>query len=413
MASQSLPGHARQLTFGVEFEFLVARRPADLVPHSKDTRWTVPSGMLGNSNKNSANTQAQDFIKSLLANNGVPALSKHRYGLSDIAYVRSEIDSQGVQPPPEPNRVAVHAFWMVSDDPSIQMIEGEDIDGYQYEDVEVASRILQESNFHEVEKVYSLIQNAIKTQVNSSCGLHYHVGIKHLSLESVKKLVTLLMVVEDTGLFQRICAQHRSSPANHYCQPVSKLSRAVMRRDSPSSGLVNYSLATHLPQQHGISRDLLPALACIWHCVSVDEIAKQTRTCNDGASAASGFNGRGGFAVRKSIVELSIEGDLVGTDPTVEFRYKESTGSAREDYHWLQLCLSLARGAEWPRDRFRAALGVLSTANSLEGLLNGLGVGENEVRWWSEIARRHRDHPAPSKKTEFLKPENVSSSGVV
>lgn len=291
------------------------------------------------------------------------------------------------------------------------MIDVEDIDGYEYEDIEVSSRILQESNFHEVEKVYSLIQNAIKTQVNSSCGLHYHIGIDHLSLESVKKLVTLLMVVEDKDLFQMVCAQHRSFPANCWCQPVSKFSRAVLQRDSPFSGLVNHSLAAHLPQQHGISRELLPAIARIWHCSRLDEIDKQTRTSTDGASANSGFTSRGGFAIRKSMLELNIEGDLVGTDPTIEFRYKESTGSAREDYHWLQLCLSLVRGAEWPRGQFRTALGVLSTANTLEGLLSGLGVGGDEVRWWSGIAKRHRDHPEPVKKTRFLKPENVSSSG--
>lgn len=290
------------------------------------------------------------------------------------------------------------------------MIAGEDIDGYRYEEMEVASRILQESEFKEVEEVYALIQDEIRTQVNSSCGLHYHVGIKHLPLESVKKLVTLLMVVEDNGLFQKICAQHRSS--NHWCQPISKLSRAAMERDSLSGGLVSHSLAGYLPHQHGISRDLLPALARIWDCGDLDEIAKQTLTCNDGASAASGFRRRGGFAIREPRVELNIEGVLVDTDPTIEFRYKESTGSALEDYHWLQLCLRLVRGAEWPRDQFRAALGVLSTANTLEGLLGGLGVGEDEVRWWSGIAERHRDHPDPSKKMRFLEPENVLSSGV-
>lgn len=301
---------------------------------------------------------------------------------------------------------------MVSDDPSVKMIEGEDIHGYEFENIEVASRILQESEFKEVEKVYSLIQNTIKTQVNSSCGLHYHIGIRHLSLESVKKLVTLLMVVEDKGLFQRICAHHRSFPANRYCHPVSKLSRAAMQQDSPSSGVVNHSLAAHLPEQHGISRELLPALARIWHCGGVDEVEKQVRTCNDGHNAHSGFNARGGFAIRKPILELDIDGFLVGTDPTIEFRYKESTGSALEDYHWLQLCLRLVRGAEWPQQQFRAALGVLSTANTLEGLLDGLGLEGNEVRWWSTIAERHRGHPAPSKKTRFLEPENVSTSGV-
>lgn len=87
--------------------FLVARR-ANPDPHTQDTRWTVPSGTLENSNKKSVNAQAQDFIKSLLASNGVPALSQHRYGLSEITYVQNERDMQGVQPPPSADRVAIH-----------------------------------------------------------------------------------------------------------------------------------------------------------------------------------------------------------------------------------------------------------------------------------------------------------------
>lgn len=294
------------------------------------------------------------------------------------------------------------------------MIQGEDIEEYEYEDLEVASRILQESNFNEVERVYALIQNNIRTQVNSSCGLHYHIGISHLSLESIKKLVTLLIVVEDKGLFRRICAQHRSSQTNRrWCQPVSELSRAAMERDSPPGGLVHPSLEYHLPYSHDISHDLLLTLSRIWDCGSVEEIVDQTLTCNYAAAgAASGFNRRGGFAVRKPEVELNIEGALVNSDPTIEFRYKESTGSALEDYHWLQLCLQLVRVAERPAGGFRAMMGICSATDTLEGLLGGLGVGGNEVQWWLGIAERHRHHPGLVKKTRFLEPENVSSSGV-
>lgn len=70
----------------------------------------------------------------------------------------------------------------------------------------MASRILQETEFDEVEKVYWLIQSRMRTQVNSSCGLHVHIGIGHLSVESTKKLVTLVMILEDEGLFEEICA---------------------------------------------------------------------------------------------------------------------------------------------------------------------------------------------------------------
>lgn len=311
------------------------------------------------------------------------------------------------------NTVRFIAFWMVTDDQSIQMIKEEDIDGYRYEVIEVASRVLPETEFAEVEKVYSLIQSNIRTQVNSSCGLHCHIGIKHLSLESIKKLVTLLMVAEAGSLFWSICARHRSSPVNEYCRPVSRLSRAAMQEDSPPGSQPKFRLQYYLPPQHGISPGLLLALTRIWNCGDFGAIVEQTLTCNDGVSVDSGFNTRGGFAIRRPRVMPDIEGNLVSSDPTVEFRYKESTGSALEDYHWVQLCLQLVRVAEWSGGEFRDVLGGLSTANNLEGRLRVLGVGADEVQWWLRVAQRHQTHPTPVKKYQFLEPENVSNSGPV
>lgn len=302
---------------------------------------------------------------------------------------------------------------MVTDDAGIEMIEEEDVDGYGFVDVEIASRVLHQDKFDEVATTYSLVQNIIKTQVNSSCGLHIHIGIQHLSVDSIKKLVTLLMVVEDKGLFESICAPWRSDPDNLWCQRVSKLSRAVLAQESLPGEAENPSLGYHLPQPHGISHDLHIALTRIWNCITVKEIARETLTRNDWYEhdPSFQFSRRGGFALRvDSNTDFDINGDDVPADPTIEFRYKESTGSAREDYHWLQLCLHLVRCAEWSQGRFRDVMGLLSHANNLEDILNGLGVGGNEAQWWLSIEARHRRHPSPSKKTQFLEPENFSTS---
>lgn len=262
-------------------------------------------------------------------------------------------------------------------------------------------------------RVYSLIQNHVRTQANSSCGLHYHIGIGHLSLESVKKLVTLVMVVEDWGLFQTICAHHRSLPASHYCQPVSRLSRAAMDPGNPPESLVNPNLERHLPHHHGISRDLLLTLSRVWDCGSLDEIEYQTLTSTYANRPDSGYSRRGGFAVGALKCEPDINGALVYSDRTIEFRYKESTGSALEDEHWLRLCIKVVRGAELPCANFRGVMGICSTADTLEDLLRGLGVEEDEVQWWEGIAARNRVHRTPVKRVQFLAPENVSNSGVV
>lgn len=300
---------------------------------------------------------------------------------------------------------------MVSDDQGIKTITEEDLDAYDYVDMEVASRILQETQFDEVEKVYELIQSQIRTQLNSSCGLHVHIGIGHLTVESTKKLVTLIMILEEKGLFEAICAPHRSS--SHWCRPVSQYSRAVMYQDKPPRDLQNHSLDGHLPQPDGISSALYTGLTRIWNCSSIDDIAKETKTFAGSyyGSADSTFTRRGGFALRNYTKAPDIRGVLARADLTIEFRYKESTGSASQDYHWLQLCLGFVRRAEWPQERFRAVMDQLSTANTLQAQLVGLGLEGNEVQWWLDVNKHHLDHPFPPKRTRFLEPENYSSSG--
>lgn len=170
---------------------------------------------------------------------------------------------------------------------------------------------------------------------------------------------------------------------------------------------MNHNLANHLPHKHDISPNLLRALGRIWDCGNVEEIAEQTLTSIGGVGANPGFTLRGGFAIRTGKREFDINGVSVDVDRTVEFRYKESTGSASEDHHWLKLCLHIVRAAEFSQARFQYVLGGVSTAKTLENLLFSLHVGVDEVQWWLRIAERHLGLPGPLKKTRFLEPENI------
>lgn len=78
--------------------------------HDGDSRWIVPLqfGLAQGPNDDSANREAQDSVKRLLASNRIPALSGHRYGISNIEYVQGEVISQGVHPRPIPDHVAIH-----------------------------------------------------------------------------------------------------------------------------------------------------------------------------------------------------------------------------------------------------------------------------------------------------------------
>jgi hypothetical protein len=276
--------------------------------------------------------------------------------------------------------------------------------------VEVASRILPETHFNEVERVYSLIQSCMRTHINSSCGLHIHVGINHLSVESTKKLVTLLWILEQKGLFEKICAPHRAS--SNWCQPVSQYSRAVMMcSEDHAQTLPNMSLLYHVPQLYGMAGTLRRGLTRIWNCDTIDKIAKETKTFKGtyGYDADDTYSRRGGFALRNITWGLGIQDNVVLGDLTIEFRYKESTGSASQDHHWLKLCLGFVRGAEWPVERFRNVVWELYAANTLKSCLVSLGMEDNEVQWWLERAQHHRDHPRPARRTQFLEPENLSN----
>ena len=155
--------------------------------------------------------------------------------------------------------------------------------------------------------------------------------MKYLLVDLVKKLITLVMLVEDKDLYVSICAPYRSSPDNHWCQPVSKHSRAMLKKESPPRDLQNSSLEDHLPQRHGILRNL-HGFTRIWNCTSVKEITRETLTCKDMTRPSSEFTRRGDFSLRE-VADFDINGALVLADLTIEFRYKESTGSAREDYY--------------------------------------------------------------------------------
>ncbi|KAG8167211.1 hypothetical protein KVR01_002900 [Diaporthe batatas] len=358
----------------------------------------------------SAADQAQSYIVALLKDGNIPALSEIRFDQGGLEYLRGKAQEQGVLV--DPGRIAAHTddgllqeFWMVSEDVGITPIDRQDIPGYEFVGMEVASRVLKETQFQEVERVYSLIKSRLRTQVNSSCGLHVHVGINHLSLESTKKLVTLLMILEEQSLFKDICAPHREYSG--WCDPVSEKSRAVMRGSNQARDIINPRLALHVPQvPFGVSANLRLGLDRIWNCETIDAIANETKVHGGyHASKKDPWCERGGFAIRNDTWGLDIDGEMVLGDVTIEFRYKESTGSAVQDKHWLKLCLCFVRAAEWSVEQFRRAMRDIHEARDLEGNLASLGVEESERQWWSRIARHHREHPYPVRMTQFLAAE--------
>lgn len=204
------------------------------------------------------------------------------------------------------------------------------------------------------------------------------------------------------------CAPYRGTYPERalYCQPVHKYSRAAMEqgyaatcRDSPHDGL-----RAHIPPGCMVPPPFLLTLTRIWNCQSIQTIQDETSTRGTITETNYfAFHMRGGFAIRGNTMNLDISGEQVlYADPTMEFRYRESTGSAEQDYRWLKLCLSIVRASEWPQAELQRAMSSLYSTDTLAGLLRGLCIDEDEIQWWSGMAAHYCQHPHQSKKTEFL-----------
>ena len=102
---------------------------------------------------------------------------------------------------------------------------------------EFVSPILTDETLEDqVNKVCATLAS-LGARVNRSCGLHVHIGARHLALPAMKKLAELYAENED--VIDGLLPPSRRGNANHYLQPVKNLNRANLARATDVAGIAN------------------------------------------------------------------------------------------------------------------------------------------------------------------------------
>lgn len=402
-----------RLTIGVELECIVLQQaagaaiPDDLVAPG---RW-----MVTDANKSGPwPVEGTQVHLAKLLQNTVPIIAMIRRGRS-LEWLEAKMEKFNVTALTE---FPEYAMWQITMDGSIQAVRGEDPPGYDQiarNQIEFVSRILYEDNFDEVELFYRALREKVRIHVNSSCGYHVHVGITHLSLLQVKKLITVLMSFE-TLLFH-IVAPHRRKTT--YCSPLTTLSKAASNNhevayehfsDEDPTPLgrndENEQMNTWLPST-GLSAETLMMFRHIWNATTMqhirDELEPIDREDPYSLRMVACAKVRGDGFVR------NVDDCIASTDATLEFRHREATADPVIDRRWVELCVAIVRCAQLPQDEFIEVIRTAANANvqfdempspeAFAALLGAVGLGTS-VDFWRDLCQRYQDRladpPAPT-----------------
>ena len=102
---------------------------------------------------------------------------------------------------------------------------------------EIVSPILTDITLEDqVNKVCATLAS-VGARVNRSCGLHVHIGARHLSLPAMKKLAELY--AENEEVIDGLLPPSRRGSANAYLQPVKNLNRSRLQQATDVAGIAN------------------------------------------------------------------------------------------------------------------------------------------------------------------------------
>lgn len=391
---------APNLTVGVEFEFLVAQQDGDTVLPEDDispARWMVTKA---NKKSKWPSDDVKDYIVELLEGT-VPIYSAKFVGRS-VAWLKAKMAKFGITSLTE---FPEYAMWQITQDSSLNSIPSEDPSGYNFKQtkMELVSRVLYEDNLGEVERVYRRMRESMRIHVNSSCGLHVHVGIPHLSLLEIKKLITLLVSLEPF-LFHLV-APHRTE--NIYNCPLTVHSNAYADEsdgyeydgdedvEPRARNEGNLEMNSWLPPT-GLPSPTLRMFRRIWNSTTLDHIRNEMYVHDPSPREAMASC----VLLRGDKSSEDSDGNRRSSDMTIEFRYREATGNPIVDSRWVMVCTAIVRCAQMPQTEFIQLIRTAEEANVKLGwepssrafatLLGALGL-EASVSFWQDTYRQYRD----------------------
>ncbi|KAI1149302.1 putative amidoligase enzyme-domain-containing protein [Nemania diffusa] len=184
-------------TFGVEVEFLIAAVPPGIFrdPH-RHIKGLPPVLRLPDFTSNYANFETREYFT--------------------IRRVKEVLDEHFGTPSPL-SLLPKYQTWRVTNDSSISEMGGSP---YILIPIEINSPVYYASpdGFDAVKTAIALITSKFRCTVNSSCGVHVHVGmgLERLSLDQVRRMASLCYAVEPL-LFT---LHHPVRRVNKYCKPL-------------------------------------------------------------------------------------------------------------------------------------------------------------------------------------------------
>ncbi|KUJ13247.1 uncharacterized protein LY89DRAFT_753820 [Mollisia scopiformis] len=312
---------AAPLTFGVEFEFLIAaildeNEPLpNLAPRSKTLRFQIDQEDIDaveplEENQSETSSEAADgfqahakeiatravrrHVVELLQNSGFPTALSTAFAVTDIKR------------------------WAVTYDTSVTIPEPER-EGYEWVDIEVVTPAFSftNENLDAVRNVCELLRRTYKVKVNTTTGLHVHVGdgSRSFTFETVRNLVGFLWAFEPQ--LNSLHPLHR----------VDNLYGILMRSHSV--------FAERWYATHGERPSPYQGLLELMSCPNMNDLT---------ADASQMFipkNGAYNFSGVRAIANGIQIGTTKDAKPTIEFRQHEGTLSGTRAVMWTRTVVGI------------------------------------------------------------------------
>lgn len=403
--------HPDKLTVGIEFEFFVAQEGSMLLQDDvSPDRWMLSTANAGLSPSDAV----KRHIVALLEDT-VPIYSAAAMGRS-IEWLKKKMAKFQITSLTE---FPEYSMWQITTDSSLRALRDEDPAGYifSYTNMEIISCVLSEDGLAEIDRVYRKMRSSMRMHVNRTCGLHVHVGVGHLDLLQIKKLVTVLIAFEPF-LFHLVAPGRKE---NQFCVPLTTKSIAFTNDNQEydnqgNEAIVNLGRNDENDEMNvwiptnGLSSAMRTTLRHIWNATTLAHIRNELKPL---------------FAAQKSCAMLrgeqsgvDMDGNFRPGDPTIEFRHREASGDPVVDIRWVEMCVALVRCAQLSQGEFVDLISLAVNANvqlsspppagAFAVLLGALGL-DASVDFWQGVYQRYQDRLADPPAPAILSPLPIDS----
>lgn len=423
------PHGPRDLTVGIEFEFLVLppQNPVGIgdsaYSYARDTRnkraqRLIIQDILRETDLPVAAACGHTWAEVCPACEGVPDAQSHCMTPKTTISVHSNRNTaaiQGMHP-------STRFFTFVTEYLS-RNVKGSS--GF-WEGMEVTSPVLTSRGelargMPSVRKfIRGLREGQTPIAINDTCGLHVHAGYgEGMTLLRAKKIVSLVMLLEQPLLLpfcapSRLGGMYCSAVSSHSCLADMDAEYEAAYRSAAEAGEErktlenNREFEAHIPAPAFFSRNrwnhnnavgIYNAIVSVWACHSLMQL--QTRLMCD-------MDQRGGLALcLRQTHGAHLDDGHDGSPSTVEFRYLQGTLDEKLLVHWVGVIEAILQNASLDAVGFHALLkAILETLGNgrrvvWSEMLGQLGIG-GQTSFWVAQMMKYKTQEEFSDEKDFI-----------